>query len=258
MRDEIAESNHQLQEAWKRYAQASPQGLAFEKDGLNVADAGQPWFFMNVGSLSAPVVDGRDLQGRARRAVEHFGKRGNPWILTASETWFGANTNAVLADVGLVYKLDMMGMAAEHLLPPEHPLPDVESRRIGDEKTRHAIAELNAASYGVPSEWGRLALSFPALWRTTIYGTVAYEGGEPASGAFALPIGDALYIAWVATAKTHRGKGLAELVIRKSLAAAKEATGLERTILHATADGRPVYRRMGYHDVVRFPCYGPA
>jgi predicted GNAT family N-acyltransferase len=94
-------------------------------------------------------------------------------------------------------------------------------------------------------------------WQSAIYGTIAYVGDEPASGTFALPIDDALYIAWVATAKAHRGSGLAEMVIRKSLADAKEATGLERTVLHATTDGRPVYQRMGYHDVVKFPCYGP-
>lgn len=258
MRDEIAESNRQLREAWKTYAQVSPQGDTFDKDGLSVANAGQPWFFMNVGALSAPATDALDLDRRARQAVQYFDRRGNPWILTASENWFGADGKAVLADVGLVYKLDMMGMAADRLFPPVRPLPETQLRRIGDEKTRYAIADLNAASYGVPSEWGRLALSTPALWRRAIYGTIAYVGGEPASGAFALPIDDVLYVAWVATAKAHRGKGFAELVIRNSLAEAKEATGLERTVLHATADGQAVYKRMGYHDVVKFPCYGPA
>jgi GNAT superfamily N-acetyltransferase len=257
MKDEIAESNRQLREAWKLYAQASPHGETLDKHGLSVADAGQPWFFVNVGALSTPVLDGRDLQRRAREAMQHFARRGNPWILTASENWFGTNANALLADVGLVYKFDMVGMAADRLLPPVRPLPEVQLRRIGDEETISALADLNAASYEVPSEWGRLAIGGPALWRSAIYGTVAYVGNEPASGTFALPIDDALYIAWVATAKAHRGRGLAELVIRKSLADAKEATGLERTVLHATKDGRPVYHRMGYHDVVKFPCYGP-
>jgi GNAT superfamily N-acetyltransferase len=257
MKDEIAESNRHLLEAWKLYARVSPQGEVFDKDGLSVADAGQPWFFMNVGALSTPVLDGRDLQRRARQAAHYFGRRGNPWILTASENWFGADANKLLDGAGLVHKLDMMGMAAERLLPPVRPLPDVRLRQIGDEETRFALADLNAASYGVPPEWGRLAIGDPALWQSAIYGTIAYVGDEPASGTFALPIDDALYIAWVATAKAHRGSGLAEMVIRKSLADAKEATGLERTVLHATTDGRPVYQRMGYHDVVKFPCYGP-
>jgi hypothetical protein len=63
-------------------------------------------------------------------------------------------------------------------------------------------------------------------------------------------------LCWVATSKTHRGLGLAELVIRTSLEDAGKSTGIERTILHATDDGFPVYLRMGYRSVVKFPLYG--
>jgi GNAT superfamily N-acetyltransferase len=120
-----------------------------------------------------------------------------------------------------------------------------------------AVADLNADAYGVPRSWGRLALGSAALWREPLFGTVAYVDGQPAAGAFAVPIDDALYVAWVATAKFHRGQGLAELVIRNSLEAAKASTGMERTVLHATKYGFPVYLRMGYQSVVRFPLYGP-
>jgi len=98
----------------------------------------------------------------------------------------------------------------------------------------------------------------PALWESAIFGTIAYVRDEPASGAFALLVDDALYIGWVATAKTHRGRGFAELVIRRCLEDARDATGLERTVLHATGDGQPVYQRMGYRCVVRFPFYAPS
>jgi hypothetical protein len=50
--------------------------------------------------------------------------------------------------------------------------------------------------------------------------------------------------------------GFAELVIRASLEGARKATGLERAILHATSEGQPVYTRMGYRSVVKFPFYG--
>jgi len=51
MKDEIEESNRHSREAWKLYARASPQGEAFDSDGWSVANARQPWFFMNVGVL---------------------------------------------------------------------------------------------------------------------------------------------------------------------------------------------------------------
>ena len=151
-----------------------------------------------------------------------------------------------------------MGMATERVSPPTRPLPDVRLRRIDDEETRFALADLNADSYSVPREWGRQALGGAALWESAIFGTIAYVRDEPASGALALLVDDALYIGWVATAKTHRGRGFAELVIRKCLEDARNVTGLERTVLHATGAGQPVYQRMGYRCVVRFPFYAPS
>jgi hypothetical protein len=46
-------------------------------------------------------------------------------------------------------------------------------------------------------------------------------------------------------------------VIRTCLEDARNATGLERTVLHATGDGQRVYLRMGYRGVVKFPFYAP-
>jgi len=68
---------------------------------------------------------------------------------------------------------------------------------------------------------------------------------------------NSLRVGWVATSKAHRRLGLAELVIRSSLEDARKTTGLERTILRATSEGLPVYTRMGYRPVVKFPFYGP-
>ena len=59
-----------------------------------------------------------------------------------------------------------------------------------------------------------------------MFGTLAYVGGEPALGAFAVPIDKALYVAWVATSKTQRRLGLGQLVIRASLEDVRKATAL--------------------------------
>ena len=56
---------------------------------------------------------------------------------------------------------------------------------------------------------------------------------------------DVLYLALVATTPDARRKGYAEAVIRHSLQKAHDTTGLNRTILHATEAGFPVYKRMG-------------
>jgi ribosomal protein S18 acetylase RimI-like enzyme len=59
----------------------------------------------------------------------------------------------------------------------------------------------------------------------------------------------------VATLPAHRGLGCAEAVMRHALAEAHRTWGVERTVLHATPEGLPVYRLMGYRPVTRFRVY---
>ena len=212
---------------------------------------------MNFGLLNRPAANDADLEHRVTEAIEYFGAFRNPWLFTASEDWLGRNALSLVSRVGLVRKLDLTGMAAERLSPPVRAFPpNVQLRRIVDEETRTALADLNADAYGVPKEWTRPVVGSAVLWESRLFGTLAHVAGEPALGAFAVPIDKALYVAWVATAKTYQRLGLAELVIRTSLEDARKATGIERTILHATEEGVSVYRRMGYRSVVKFPLYG--
>jgi hypothetical protein len=254
---EIRESNYHFRKAWQLFARVSPGAVTFDRDGLSVANANHPWFFMNFGFLNRRAADDSDLECRATEAVKYFAASRNRWLFTASEDWLGLSAPSVLSKVGLERKLDFSGMAAERLRPPVRAFPyNVQLRRIIDEETRMALADLNADAYGVPREWARQVVGSAVLWESALFGTLAYVGDEPASGAFVLPIDKALYVAWVATSKTQRRLGLAELVIRASLEDGRKATGIERTVLHATEDGFPVYLRMGYQSVVRFPLYG--
>jgi hypothetical protein len=69
---EIEESNRHSREFWKLFAQVSPRGEVFDQDGLSIANAKQPWFFMNVAMLSRPSINQPDLKRRAQEAQEHF------------------------------------------------------------------------------------------------------------------------------------------------------------------------------------------
>ncbi len=133
----------------------------------------------------------------------------------------------------------------------------METRRIDDEQGRIALADINAAVYNTPSDWLRSAIAGEAVWQSPMYGHVAYVDGEPAWTALAAPVNGVLYVGFVATAVDHRGHGLAELVIRRSLDDATRATGITRTVLHATSDGYPTYVRMGYEPVDEFRLFTP-
>lgn len=250
---EILESNVQFQKSWSLYARCAADGEVVEREGIRFANARIPWIFMNVAFLTEPVADAADLERRAREAVEYFAPEGNPWFLTASDRWLGRDGLEVLSGIGLKPLMSLEGMVAPELAPPARPLPHVDVRRIEDEDSRFSLSDLNAIAYGAPLEYGRAAVGTERLWSEPLNGYVAYVDDEAAASAFAVPIDDVLYVGWVATAHEHRRRGLAELVIRRSLDDASAATGLTRTVLHATPDGHPVYERMGYRDVATFP-----
>jgi GNAT superfamily N-acetyltransferase len=87
--------------------------------------------------------------------------------------------------------------------------------------------------------------------RQHAYGFVAYEGDRPVSTATAIINQGCLFLFLVATATDARRKGYGEAVVRHALQTAHEATGIRRTVLHATESGYPVYLRLGYHPTVK-------
>ena len=82
---DIEESNRELREARKRYAEASPGGESFDREGLCFANAKQPWVFMNLCLLNRPATNQRDLESRAKEA-EYFRVSKNPWLWERAKT----------------------------------------------------------------------------------------------------------------------------------------------------------------------------
>jgi hypothetical protein len=254
---EVRESHEQLSAAWSLYAQCSGAGEVVDLEGLRIANARHPWFLMNAALLTEPVPSQATLAARAHAAIKYFGRAHHPWFLAGSQHWLGEGAPETLARLGLTQALTVVGMVAAQLASPARPLPEVDVRRIDDEQGRLALADLNAAVYDVSAAWVRGAVAGEALWHTPVYGYVAYVDGHPVSTAFAVPLHGVLYVGYVATAFIHRRRGLAELVMRRSLEDATQATGITWTALHATADGYPVYLRMGYRPVDTFALYVP-
>jgi hypothetical protein len=254
---EVRESHEQLSAAWSLYARCSGAGEVVDLDGLRIANARQPWFLMNAALLTEPVSSQTDLAARAHTALEYFGHEHRPWHLAGSQHWLGDGAPETLSRCGLTPAFTVVGMVAAQLAAPARPLPEVETRRIADERGRRALADLNAAVYAISSAWVRGAVAGASLWQAPLYGYVAYVDGVPVSTAFTVPLHGVLYVGFVATALAHRRRGLAELVMRRSLADATRTTGITRTALHASAAGYPVYLRMGYRPVDAFAVYVP-
>jgi predicted N-acetyltransferase YhbS len=91
-----------------------------------------------------------------------------------------------------------------------------------------------------------------------MYAYIGLENGVPVSTAATVETNGCLFLALVATAPEAQRKGYGEATVRKALFEGAKATGLTRTVLHATMAGAPVYERIGYRKVATIRLYGLA
>jgi GNAT superfamily N-acetyltransferase len=151
----------------------------------------------------------------------------------------------------------MTGMAADELLPPRWPLPELEYRRAHTEATSRDLAMINADAYGLPREMFECICGLE-LWHPDSYGYVGYRNDKAICAAAALPIEGAMYIAFVATLPEEHGKGYAEAVMRHAIELGRTGMGKRRIVLHASDMGLPLYRSMGFGAGSKIPLFALA
>jgi ribosomal protein S18 acetylase RimI-like enzyme len=214
----------------------------------------------SAATSAASAADTRPALATLRRHLDaaraYAAARGQPWFAVVCTDRLPAGWQDVVAGDGLHVAMPITGMVAEALLPPRRPPPGLSLRRVGDEASRRAVAELHDRAYDLPAGMCD-CLASEGLWPDDVFGVVGSVGGEDVSTATAWAQGEALYVAMVATRPGHGRRGYGERVMREALRLAGAATGRDpavraRTILHATDAGRPVYAAMGYRDTARF------
>jgi len=226
-------------------------GAVLVDDGaLHVSLSLLPHFVLNAITLTEPV-DSAGLAGAIARAKDHA--RGVPgaWMLMVCDGWLPSDGAGMLEAAGFVPAMRTTGMAAAELAPRRRGAPeDLAVRTETDTEQVRNLFDVNSRAYGMPLEAGRDSVReglFSNSW--TAVGSV---GEETVSVTAVYRVGDCLYVAWVATLPGHEGKGYAETVIRRALEDAEAATGVRRTVLHATGAGQPLYSSMGYEAVAPF------
>jgi GNAT superfamily N-acetyltransferase len=254
----VEESNRLLQHTWTYFVRQLPAGATTRLPGLLIANGRSALPFMNMAVPTSPVADEADLRARIDMAASHFRKAGVHWLMVISEDVvpeaLRERLTSVCADSGLQYALAMFGMFTDRLLDPTRPLPALDMQVAGTAVLREAIGDINAAGYAMPAELFRPVTALPELWKDMI-GVVGLLDGTPVATASVALIDEIAYVALVATHPDHQRQGYAEAVMRRALDESGKAWGPRRTVLHATAAGQPVYRRMGYQDTIRFDAF---
>jgi GNAT superfamily N-acetyltransferase len=247
---EIEEANWQLVQAWRLFSRSQPERDLGELAGLKLAWGEVPYFAYNAIIMDGPVASQEEVNRRVGLASEYMSSRKYRGILMVCDDWMPAGARLQL---NLAWK--MRGMVTEELLPPVRSLPKLDMRRVADRKTLLDIYDINCAGYDVPAELGRASTGPVEDWDENTFGYVAYERDEPVACAATFPIDNRLYVGMVATMPHAQRRGYAETALRHSLEEAARATGLRRTVLHASNEGFPIYLRMGYRETSRFSVY---
>jgi ribosomal protein S18 acetylase RimI-like enzyme len=244
---------------WRLFAQRARAGHIEQLDGALIVSSCVGWPVLNAVFLSRPVLHSAALAACLQVSSKYFSERSLGWMFFPCIQWIPEGLRAsipgIAAEFGLRPFMNMTGMEAMQLLPPERPLPQLDFRSTQDASVRVALAETNALAYDIPLELALEAINIDSLWTDDVVGFVGYHEGRPVTSAAVIVYQDILYVALVASTPEASRRGFAETAMRHGLRALAETTGLERTALHATPAGLSLYRRMGYRPVASFGGY---
>jgi hypothetical protein len=189
------------------------------------------------------------------RARAFFARRGRGYTVCvrahADTDLREAGERAGLTPIG-----DGPGMVLDRRLPDVMPPPGVELRRVSSDDDVAAFGRIMGeayATYGMPATVG--PASFPhrdVLVAPHIATFLAVLEGEPVAGAMVVVTHGVAGVYWVGTVPAARGRGLAELCTRAAGNAGFDQ-GARLAALQASVMGEPLYRRMGYVEVTRYP-----
>jgi GNAT superfamily N-acetyltransferase len=259
---EIVECNVQYASMWKVLAGDRAGADLQDRPGLSVSWADSPFPFWNAIFLTEQLKDASLLQDRMREAAAYMSGKSQLGLMYLCEDYLGGDAKHALADIvaeeKLQFAMPITGMVGT-ILPLAATTPSrLRFERASNEQVLQDYADMNSEGYGFALEAGRAGLRGSKLWMDTAFAYVGYVDDAPVSASAAIVNDGMLYLALVATRPDAQRKGYGEATVRHALSEAYKATGLRRTILHATDAGLPVYQRVGYHRTTRLLTYRPA
>jgi ribosomal protein S18 acetylase RimI-like enzyme len=146
----------------------------------------------------------------------------------------------------------------ERRLDDAVPPPGIVLRRVTSDDDAVAFGAVMGAAYatyGMPVACGPALVGNLAVLEAPHIATfVALRDGTVVAGAMVIVTHGVGGVYWVGTAPDARGQGLAELCTRAAGNAGFDL-GARIAALQASVMGEPVYRRMGYVEVTRYPSF---
>jgi GNAT superfamily N-acetyltransferase len=254
------ESVKLLADTWRTIVMDYGPSDVRDLPGMAIRWADSKFPFWNVVTFTDQGVDGRLLDVRLAQAAAYLRQKSQPGLIWLFEELLDASCRrglpAAVERAGLSLSLSGFGMAGDILPIAEPTHPKLQFIRVTTDDELQAYADLNSRAYGMSLEAGRDGLGGSELWKSGMYAYLGLESGVPVAAAATIRTNDCLFLALVATAPEAQRKGYGEATTRKALFEGGKATGLTRTVLHASLAGAPVYQRIGYRKVATIGFYG--
>jgi ribosomal protein S18 acetylase RimI-like enzyme len=254
------ESNRVYVDCWSEFIKGSQRGETIDANGLTIASSRSSWPGLNLAFLRSPIQSESDFHDRLRFGSAYFDERKLRWLLVLYTGWAEAlshrEVSQFVSDRGLYLVQEVVGMSADQVTPPGKQLPPLVFKPLkDDEQVQKDFATINADANRIPEEWTQEAVVRNSIWDGPASAYVGYWKDEPATTAMTLRSDKTDFIGWVATRPMYQKEGFGEAVLRHTIAQSRTRLGDAHLMLHATADGLSLYRRLGFTECARFQLY---
>lgn len=236
-------------------ARSTAGGVVHEEDGLVFFVPGHrfPVGFTGVMRIDATLP----AAGAIARARQWFAPRGHGYtfILMSHRD---ADIAAALEADGIGCIGNSPGMALDRRLPDAALPAGVTVERVRGEALVREFADVSGAAYstyGLPPKIAREQFADHRFFdQPHVAAFLARVGDAPAAAAMVLASHGVAGLYWVGTTPEARGRGLAEACTRIAGNAGFDM-GARVAVLQASVMGEPIYRRMGYREITRYPWF---
>ncbi len=250
---------------WERNAANLSASLSFygswqEQRGLRLIVSPVPFSIFNIVLLTSSVTDwSRDLEERIEFASAFYHARQRPWSFWVCENWLSPQAlrklNRTFSAHGFEPIAEPPGMEADDLPPARRPLPRLQVRPVSDATTRRDFSYLVSQCFNIPIDTAHQIYDNEAMWNSPLKAFVGYEDGLAVTCSAAIEAGGALGIYSVATLFSHRGRGLAESIMREVIRIMRDAGSHGPLVLQSSPAGLELYRKLGFRRTTRYFVY---
>ena len=244
-----------LEESNREAARWTAGGVVHDEGGLLFFAPGHRFPVGMSGVMRTdPEVPAAEVLAKAR---EWFRPRGHGYTFIL-KLHRDRDLAGLLQAEGIGAMSDSPGMALETRLPDRPLPPGVTIDLVRGQQAAREFADVSGAAYatmGMPPKVATRQFADHRFFEQPhVAAFVARLDGQAVAAAMTLVTHGVSGIYWVGTTPEARGRGLAEAVTRTAGNAGLDR-GASVVALQASSMGEPVYRRMGYREITRYPWY---